>query len=74
MFKDTGARLSELAGLDTDNVALREREAAVTGKGDKQRTLKYTYNTARALDRYNRERAKHSMARIPALWLGLRGR
>jgi site-specific recombinase XerD len=73
MFKDTGARLSELAGLDADDVAPKDREATVTGKGDKQRTLKYTYETARALDRYNRERAKRPMARLSALWLGLRG-
>jgi len=51
LFKDTGARLSELAGITTDDIVPREREAVVTGKGDKQRTIKYTYDTARALDR-----------------------
>lgn len=35
VFKDTGARLSELAGLETGDVSPREREAVVTGKGDK---------------------------------------
>jgi len=73
MFKDTGARLSELAGLATDDVSPRDREAVVTGKGDKQRTIKFTHDTARALDRYQRERAKHKMARLSALWLGVRG-
>ena len=73
MFKDTGARLSELAGLMTDDVSAREREAVVTGKGDKQRTVRFTYDTARALDRYQRERARHKMARAGALWLGVRG-
>jgi site-specific recombinase XerD len=73
LFKDTGARLSELAGLTTDDIMPREREAVVTGKGDKQRTIKYTYDTARALDRYQRERARHRMARARALWLGVRG-
>jgi len=73
MFKDTGARLSELAGLTTDDVSPRDREAVVTGKGDKQRTIKFTHDTARALDRYQRERAKHKMARLSALWLGVRG-
>jgi len=33
IFKDTGARLSEVAGLAVDDVAAREREATVTGKG-----------------------------------------
>jgi len=32
-FKDTGARLSELAGLATGDVSPRDREAVVTGKG-----------------------------------------
>jgi integrase/recombinase XerD len=69
-FKDTGARL---AGLTTGDVSPRDREAVVTGKGDKQRAIKFTYDTARALDRYQRERAKHKMARVSALWLGVRG-
>jgi site-specific recombinase XerD len=73
VFKDTGARLSELAGLATGDVSPRDREAVVTGKGDKQRTVRFTYDTARALDRYQRERAKHKMARVGALWLGVRG-
>jgi integrase/recombinase XerD len=72
MFKDT-ARLAELAGLTTDDISPRDREAIVTGKGDKQRTIRFTYDTARALDRYQRERAKHKMARVSALWLGVRG-
>ena len=53
-----------MAGLSKDDIAPREREAVVTGKGDKQRTIKYTYETARALDRYQRERARHKMARV----------
>ena len=73
MFKDTGARLSELAGLATGDVSPREREAVVTGKGDKQRTIRFTYDTARALDRYQRERARHKVGRADALWLGVRG-
>ena len=73
VFKDTGARLSELAGLTSDDISPRDREAVVTGKGDKQRTIRFTYDTARALDRYQRERAKHKMARVSALWLGVRG-
>jgi site-specific recombinase XerD len=73
LFRDTGARLSELSGLGTADVSAHDREATVTGKGNKQRTVKYTYDTARALDRYMRERAKHPMARASALWLGVRG-
>ena len=66
-------RLSELAGLAVADVSPASREAVVTGKGDKQRTVRFTYDTARALDRYLRERATHKMARAGALWLGVRG-
>ena len=72
LFKDAGIRLSELAGLRLDDVNPASREATVTGKGDKQRTVRFTYDTARALDRYSRERAKQPMSRIPVLWLGVR--
>jgi integrase/recombinase XerD len=72
LFRDTGARLSELSGLAVEDVTARDREAIVTGKGNKQRTVKYTYDTARALDRYMRERARHPVARTSALWLGVR--
>ena len=73
LFKDAGIRLSELAGLSLDDVSPASREATVTGKGDKQRTVRFTYDTARALDRYSRERARHPITRVSALWLGVRG-
>jgi len=73
LFKDAGVRLSELASLAVADVSPANREAVVTGKGDKQRTVRFTYDTSRALDRYVRERAKHRLARVSALWLGVRG-
>ncbi|HEX4061249.1 MAG TPA: tyrosine-type recombinase/integrase [Streptosporangiaceae bacterium] len=73
LFRDSGVRLAELAKLTTEDLALKARTAVVTGKGSKQRTVKITYDTARALDRYLRERARHPMAARPALWLGIRG-
>jgi site-specific recombinase XerD len=72
LFKDAGIRLSELAGLAVADVSPATREAVITGKGDKQRTVRFTYDTSRALDRYTRERARHRLARVPALWLGVR--
>lgn len=75
LFKDTGVRLAELAGLDLDDVDLRQREALVTGKGDKQRTVKFGHETARSIDRYLRqERAGHKLAARPEMWLGTRNR
>jgi integrase/recombinase XerD len=73
LFKDTGIRLAELAGLRLPDVNVGNREATVTGKGDKQRTVRFSYDTARALDRYLRERARHRLGRSPGLWLGVRG-
>jgi YD repeat-containing protein len=49
LFKDAGIRLSELAGLGLSDVSPASREAVVTGKGDRQRTVRFTYDTARRL-------------------------
>jgi integrase/recombinase XerD len=50
LFKDAGIRLAELAGLRLADVSVPNREAAVTG--DRQRIVRFTYDTARGLDRY----------------------
>lgn len=73
LFRDSGMRLAELAGLQVDDVHLKSRTAVVTGKGGKQRTVKVTFDTARAVDRYLRDHARQPQASRPALWLGLRG-
>jgi site-specific recombinase XerD len=74
IFRDTGMRLSELARIELPDMDLRAREALVTGKGSKQRRVRFSYDTARAIDRYLRERARHGQARSPRLWLGIRNR
>jgi site-specific recombinase XerC len=40
-----GIRLSELVGLDLDDVNPASREATVTGKGDKRRAVRFIYDT-----------------------------
>jgi len=45
----------------------------VLGKGRRQRACPFGRKTAVALDRYVRERARHRLADLPALWLGLSG-
>ena len=57
VFKDVGVRLCELARACDERCLAARREAVVTGEGDMQRTIRFTYDTARALDRYQRERA-----------------
>ncbi|HXP18080.1 MAG TPA: tyrosine-type recombinase/integrase [Streptosporangiaceae bacterium] len=73
LFRDTGIRLAELTGLKLDDFNLKDRDALVTGKGSRQRHVRFGYDAALALDRYRRERASHRMAGSQSLWLGIRG-
>jgi integrase/recombinase XerC len=72
----TGIRVSELAGLDVDDVDPGRRTVRVLGKGAKQRTVPYGVPAQRALDDWL-ARGRPSL-RIPesgpALLLGARGR
>ncbi len=77
VFKATGIRLSELAGIRYDardprrsDIDLRQREITVRGKGGKARIVKIGHQAARSLDRYLRARARHAQAWRPQLWLG----
>ena len=74
LFACSGARLAEIALLDVDDVDLAQRQALVTGKGNRQRWVKFDYRAARVLDRYLRVRASRPAAGLPALWLGVRRR
>jgi integrase/recombinase XerD len=80
VFKATGVRLSELAGIKYDDdpqrgdIDLWHREITVCGKGRKTRTVKISHDAARAVDRYIRVRARHAQAHRPQLWLGVNNR
>jgi site-specific recombinase XerD len=74
LFASTGCRLSEITNLDVGAVSIKDRTATVTGKGSKQRVVKFDHKTALALDRYLRKRGEHPAADLPALWLGERRR
>ena len=63
VFKATGIRLSELAGLRYDpddprrsDIDLWQREITVRGKGGKPRIVRIGHQAARSLDRYLRAR------------------
>jgi site-specific recombinase XerD len=76
LFLDTGARLSEIADLDLDDLSLgRDANVArVTGKGRRTRDIPFGAKTAQALDRYLRLRRRHRLAdATQALWLAERG-
>jgi site-specific recombinase XerD len=77
VFRATGVRLSELAGIRYDpgdpgrsDIDLWHREITVHGKGRKTRVVKISFDAARSLDRYIRVRAWHAQAYRPQLWLG----
>ena len=73
LFVDTGMRLSELAGLNVDDIDLDQDVALVVGKGRRPRACPFGDKTGQALERYLRERTRHRLARSDRLWLGGRG-
>jgi integrase/recombinase XerD len=81
VFRSTGIRLAELAGIrchpqDTQrsDLDLWQREITVRGKNRKARIVKISYPAARTVDRYLRARARHVQAWRPQLWLGVNNR
>jgi integrase/recombinase XerC len=57
LFYASGLRLSELAGLDVDDVNLSSRMVRVLGKGGKERLVPFNGSTAKAIRAYLRDRA-----------------
>lgn len=81
LFKATGIRLFEMAAViyapddpERNDIDLDHRELRVHGKGRKERTVKFSHDAARAIDRYLRVRATHRYAHSPKLWLGVNNR
>jgi site-specific recombinase XerD len=73
-FYDTGARLSEVAGMRLEDVDLRQRLAYVTGSKSKDiRAVRFGGKAAEAIDRYLRSRKAHRLASSPYLWIGQDG-
>ena len=75
----SGLRVSELVGLDIENVSLNERLARVLGKGQKERIVPFGQKATVALEKYLAERsslaAKKRLAQPEkrnALFLNLR--
>lgn len=71
----TGVRVSELCGLDVDDVDLNRRVVRAFGKGGKERSVPMGTPAAQAVQAWTRE-GRPSVATSasgPALFLGLRG-
>lgn len=78
VFRATGVRLAELAGIRYDpddpgrsDVDLARREVYIRGKRGKDRVVRIDHEAARRLDRYLRARARHLQAHRSGLWLGI---
>lgn len=76
MLYATGIRVSELCGLDVDDVDTRQRVVRVLGKGNKQRTAPFGVPAADALHAWlaDGRPALLTAESGPALLLGARGR
>jgi integrase/recombinase XerC len=75
MLYATGIRVSELCGLDIDDVDRQRRVIRVLGKGRKERTVPYGVPAAEAVDAWLAVRGQWATdASGPALFLGARGR
>lgn len=73
----SGMRVSELCGIDLDDIDPHRRTVRVLGKGSKERVVPFGAPAAEALDAY-RVRARPVLAQrsakaTPALFLGARG-
>lgn len=78
-FVDGGLRLAELSGMTTADVDVRDRMLYVVGKGNarsgpRPRAVPIGVKATQAMDRYLRDRRRHSWAHADALWLGGRNR
>lgn len=75
MLYATGIRVSELCGLDIDDVDRQRRVIRVLGKGRKERTVPYGVPAAEAVDAWLEARPAWARPESgPALFLGARGR
>lgn len=68
-----GLRISELTGLDLDDVDAVERLVLVRGKGDKQRLVPFGEVAAAALDAWLVQARPALQPREPAVFVNLRG-
>ncbi len=71
LFYASGLRLSELAGLDIDDMNLSARMVRVLGKGGKQRLVPFNRSTVSAVRAYLKDR--ETLAQGDALFVNYRG-
>lgn len=69
----SGLRISELVGLDVDDLDLVERSVTVTGKGSKQRVVPFGAEAADCLDAWLVRGRPATTPRTPGLFTNRRG-
>ena len=74
LFYMTGMRLSELVGLDVDDVDLGASVVKVLGKRDKERVIPFAAELKAELQRYLDVRARFAGGDVAAMFLSLRGK
>lgn len=74
VFYETGIRLSELTGLDDDDVSFINKELKVTGKRNKQRIIPFGDELAKVLQDYERRRDKDVTRVTDGLFLNRKGK
>ncbi|MEV6849575.1 tyrosine-type recombinase/integrase [Actinoplanes sp. NPDC051411] len=74
MFYNTGGRLAEIGNLLVSDVDLDTDSVVLTGKGGKQRRVRFGAKTAGALRRYARARSRRpGLTGIDQLWIAAKG-
>ena len=74
LFYASGLRLSELAGLDVDDVNLSAKMVRVLGKGGKERIVPFNSSAAKAVREYLKDQDARSAASVSLSLDGPRGR
>ena len=72
-FYETGIRLSELVGLDVNDVNLVSRQLKVLGKRSKERIIPFASGLCAQFENYLSERAKVAAENESALFLSQKG-
>ncbi len=73
LFYEAGLRLSELVGLDVDDVDMQSSAIKVLGKRNKQRVIPFAAELKRELAGYIEERAAFAQCSTGALFLSAKG-
>ncbi|MBI3749320.1 MAG: tyrosine-type recombinase/integrase [Chloroflexi bacterium] len=73
LFYDSGVRLAEMTGIKIADLDRDLLTVYVTGKFERPRTVPFSVDTVRVIDRYLKVRKDHPWAKSPALWIGERG-